>query len=298
MIDTNLFASLLRGLTRNIQLILVGDANQLPSVGAGLILNDLISSQVFTYFPLKEIYRQSINSYIPILALEIKNKEISDDFLTKKDDYNFLPCNTHNIKDSLYQLCNILIQRGLSEKDIQVLIPMYKGENGIDNINKLLQGLFNPKEEGKKEIKIGEVIYRENDKVLQLVNDIDNNVFNGDIGYIKSIVSITHPKKQDIFLIDFDGNTIEYTKEDMYNLKHAYAISIHKSQGSEFPHVIIPLCKNYYKMLYNKLLYTAVSRAKKSLVIMGEEVSFKMAVYNDYSNNRNTTLLNKLLHII
>ena len=296
MIDTNLFASLLKGLTRNIQLVLVGDANQLPSVGPGLILNDLISSQVFTFSPLKEIYRQSINSYIPILASEIKNKEISSDYKSKKDDYNFLETSSHNIKKSLYQICEMSIKKGLSEKDIQVLIPMYKGENGIDNINILLQELFNPKDKNKKEIKMGDVTFREEDKVLQLVNDVDNNVFNGDIGYIRQIVSITHPKKQDVFLIDFDGNIVEYKREDMYNVKHAYAISIHKSQGSEFSHVIIPLCKNYYKMLYNKLIYTAVSRAKRSLVLLGEETSFKMAIYNDYSASRNTNLLDKILH--
>ena len=173
------------------------------------------------------------------------------------------------------------IEKGLSDKDIQILAPMYKGECGIDNINIILQDLFNPKDKNKNEVRLGDVIYRENDKVLQLVNDVDKNVFNGDIGYIKQIVTINHPRKKDIFLIDFDGNKVEYTKEDMYNVKHAYAISIHKSQGSEFPHVIIPVVKNYYKMLYNKLIYTAVSRAKKSLVIIGEEQSFKMAVYND-----------------
>ncbi|MBR1416584.1 MAG: ATP-dependent RecD-like DNA helicase [Bacilli bacterium] len=298
MIDTNLFASLLRGLNKNIQLILVGDANQLPSVGPGMVLNDLIASQMFTYSPLYEIYRQSINSYIPILASEIKNKELSDNFQTKKDDYNFLETPSYNIKETLKQICEMSISKNLSEKDIQVLAPMYKGENGIDNINVVLQSLFNPKSDDKKEIKIGEVIYREHDKVLQLVNDPDNLVFNGDIGYIKSIISITHPRKSEVFLIDFDGNTVEYKKEDMYNVKHAYAISIHKSQGSEFPHVIIPICKNYYKMLYNKLIYTGVSRAKKSLVIIGDSTSFKMAVYNDYQEFRKTNLLDKILHNI
>ena len=190
------------------------------------------------------------------------------------------------------------IEKGLSDKDIQILAPMYKGECGIDNINIILQDLFNPKDKNKNEVRLGDVIYRENDKVLQLVNDVDKNVFNGGIGYIKQIVTINHPRKKDIFLIDFDGNKVEYTKEDMYNVKHAYAISIHKSQGSEFPHVIIPVVKNYYKMLYNKLIYTAVSRAKKSLVIIGEEQSFKMAVYNDGTTKRKTTLLDKLMNKI
>ena len=298
MIDTYVFASLLKGLTKNIQIVFVGDANQLPSVGPGMVLNDLISSNLFTFTPLTEIYRQSINSYIPILANEIKNKELSEDFKTKKDDYNFLSIPTSLVKENLKKICQMSAKKGLSDKDIQILAPMYKGENGIDNINIILQELFNPKDKEKKEVKIGDVIYREGDKLLQLVNDIDKNVFNGDIGYIKQIVSINHPRKKDIFLIDFDGNTLEYTKEEMYNVKHAYAISIHKAQGSEFLHVIIPVVKNYYKMLYNKLIYTAVSRAKKSLVIIGEEQAFKMAVYNDASTIRKTTLLDKLMNKI
>ena len=296
MIDTFLFSSLLKGLTKNIQLVLVGDANQLPSVGPGLILNDLITSQVFTFTPLNEIYRQSINSYIPILANEIKNKELSSDFTSKKDDYNFLNIPSYLVKENLKKICEMSLNKGLNEKDIQILAPMYKGENGIDNINIILQELFNPKDKNKKEIRIGDVIYRENDKVLQLQNDVDKNVFNGDIGYIKQIISINHPRKTDVFLIDFDGNIQEYKKDDMFNIKHAYAMSIHKAQGSEFSHVIIPVVKNYYKMLYNKLIYTAVSRAKKSLVLIGEETSFKMAIYNDYSTNRNTNLLYLIMH--
>lgn len=298
MIDTYVFASLLKGLTKNIQIILVGDANQLPSVGPGMVLNDLISSNIFTFTPLTQIYRQSINSYIPVLASEIKSKELSDDFKSKKDDYNFLEIPSNLVRDNLKKICQMSIEKGLTDKDIQILAPMYKGENGIDNMNIILQELFNPKDKGKKEIKMGDVVYRENDKLLQLVNDVDKNVFNGDIGYIKEIVSINHPRKKDIFLIDFDGNIQEYTREDMYNVKHAYAISIHKSQGSEFPHVIIPVVKNYYKMLYNKLIYTAVSRAKKSLVIIGEEQAFKMAVYNDLTTKRKTTLLDKLMNKI
>ena len=298
MIDTYVFASLLKGLTKNIQIVFVGDSNQLPSVGPGMVLNDLISSNLFTFTPLTEIYRQSINSYIPILASEIKNKELSDDFKSKKDDYNFLSIPSNLVKENLKKICKMCIDKGLSDKDIQILAPMYKGENGIDNINIILQELFNPKDKNKKEVKIGDVVFREHDKLLQLVNDVDKNVFNGDIGYIKQIVSINHPRKKDIFLIDFDGNLLEYTKEDMYNVKHAYAISIHKSQGSEFSHVIIPVVKNYYKMLYNKLIYTAVSRAKKSLVIIGEEQAFKLAVYNDSTTKRKTTLLDKLMNKI
>ena len=255
MIDTHLFDALLKGICTNIQLILVGDANQLPSVGPGLILSDLINSDVFTFTPLETIYRQSNNSYIPYLAQEIKNKNLSNDYLTKKDDYNFLNATGSNIRELIKMICERSIKKGLTDKDIQILAPMYKGENGIDHLNEILRDLFNPPDTKKKEIKVGEVTYRVGDKVLQLTNDPNNGVFNGDIGYIKDIVTITVPKKQEAIVIDFDGNKVDYKKEDMNMVKHAYAISIHKSQGSEFPHVIMPITKSYYKMLYNKLIF-------------------------------------------
>lgn len=298
MIDTHLFDALLKGICTNIQLILVGDANQLPSVGPGLILSDLINSAVFTFTPLETIYRQSNNSYIPYLAQEIKNKDLSNDYLTKKDDYNFLNATGSNIRELIKMICERSIKKGLTDKDIQILAPMYKGENGIDHLNEILRDLFNPPDTKKKEIKVGEVTYRVGDKVLQLTNDPNNGVFNGDIGYIKDIVTITVPKKQETIVIDFDGNKVDYKKEDMNMVKHAYAISIHKSQGSEFPHVIMPITKSYYKMLYNKLIYTGVSRAKKSLVLIGEPYALIMAVNNDYSNQRKTTLKERLLNNI
>lgn len=298
MIDTHLFDALLKGICTNIQLILVGDANQLPSVGPGLILSDLINSAIFTFTPLETIYRQSNNSYIPYLAQEIKNKNLSNDYLTKKDDYNFLNATGSNIRELIKMICERSIKKGLTDKDIQILAPMYKGENGIDHLNEILRDLFNPPDTKKKEIKVGEVTYRVGDKVLQLTNDPNNGVFNGDIGYIKDIVTITVPKKQEAIVIDFDGNKVDYKKEDMNMVKHAYAISIHKSQGSEFPHVIMPITKSYYKMLYNKLIYTGVSRAKKSLVLIGEPYALIMAVNNDYSNQRKTTLKERLLNNI
>ena len=296
MIDTYLFDSLLKGIGHNITLVLVGDANQLPSVGPGLILNDLIDSDMFTHTTLEQIYRQSENSYIPILAKEIKEHNLREGFDMQTDDYNFMIASGLAIKEMIRKICIISREKGLTEEDIQILAPMYKGENGIDNLNVLLQEIFNPKDKNKKEIKVGDVIYREYDKVLQLVNDPDNNIFNGDIGYISSIDTIMNPKKKEVFTIDFDGNEVIYTKEDLINIKHAYAISIHKSQGSEFAHVIMPISKNYYKMLYNKLIYTGVSRAKKSLVVIGEMESFIMAVNNDYSTNRKTYLKTQLVN--
>lgn len=298
MLDTFLFDSLLKGIGSNIQLILVGDTFQLPSVGAGLILNDLVDSCLFSYNPLERIYRQSENSYIADLAREIKEHTLSDTFTEKKDDYNFLMTDSKEITKMIKEICKRSIEKGLKTDDMQVLAPMYKGENGIDNLNLALQELFNPPKEELKELKLGDITYREGDKVLQLANNPDCNVYNGDIGYIKSIELKCNQRKKEIVTIDFDGNYVEYTKEDLYMIKHAYAITIHKSQGSEFSHVILPISKNYYKMLYNKLIYTGVSRAKKSLVIVGEKNAFIMALNNDYSSNRKTTLKSVLMHNI
>ena len=295
MIDITLFDALLKGIKSNVQLVMVGDIHQLPSVGPGLILNDLIESDLFTFCPLEKIYRQSENSYIPYLALEIKNKDLSQDFINQKDDYNFLSVDSKYIKDMIKKICLMSKEKGLNEEDIQILAPMYKGENGIDNLNLILQELFNPKDEKKQEIRFGDVTYREGDKVLQLQNNPDSNVFNGDIGYIRKILPKTN-KSKDMILIDFEGVKVEYSKEDLNQIKHAYAITIHKSQGSEFPHVILPISRNYYKMLYNKLIYTGVSRAKKSLVIIGEAQAFVMAVGNDYASKRKTMLKEKLVN--
>ncbi len=294
MIDISLFDALLKGIKSGVQLIMVGDVFQLPSVGPGLILSDLIASDLFTFCPLEKIYRQSENSYIPYLALEIKKKDLALDFTMQKDDYNFLKVDSKYIKDMIKKICLMSKSKGLNENDIQVLAPMYKGENGIDNLNIILQELFNPPENNKEEIVIGEIIYREKDKVLQLQNNPDCNVFNGDIGYIYKINK--KGGKKDTIIIDFEGNKVEYTKEDMYQVKHAYAITIHKSQGSEFPHVILPITKSYYKMLYNKLIYTGVSRAKKSLIVIGEINAFLMAVNNDYASTRKTMLKDKLMN--
>lgn len=290
MIDVDLFNALLNGISSNVKIIFVGDTFQLPSVGPGLILNDLIASDYFNYVPLNQIYRQSENSYIPYLAKEIKMNELSEDCLVKKDDYNFFEANNNQIKSAIKQIIEVSLSKNIDEKRMQVLAPMYRGENGIDNLNIILQSIYNPASIKKIEMKYGDVIYRENDKVLQLINDLDNNVFNGDIGFIKQIVN-------NKIYIDFDSSEVIYEKKDLKNIKHAYAITIHKSQGSEFEHVIMPITSSYFKMLYNKLIYTGVSRAKKSLTIVGSFKAFKDAVGNNYSASRKTTLKDAIINV-
>lgn len=296
MIDTHLFASLLKGINSYVKLILVGDAFQLPSVGPGLILSDLINSDLFNYAPLNQIYRQSDNSYIPYLAREIKNKDLCEEFTNKKDDYNFIMIDNKQISSTIKQIIKAGINKGYNENNLQVLAPKYKGDNGIDMLNNILCDIFNPSN-GQRQIQYGEVTYKEGDKVLQLVNDADNNVFNGDIGFIKSIATISSPYKKEIISIDFDGNIVMYQKKDLKNIRHAYAITIHKSQGSEFDHIIMPISFSYGVMLYNKILYTGVSRAKKSLILIGDPSAFYKGVMNDYGEMRKTSLQEKLMKI-
>ena len=294
MIDIELFSSLLNGVSNYAKIVLVGDANQLPSVSPGNVLKDLIDSDVIPHIELKNIYRQSSNSFIPILASEIKNGYIESNLDEKRDDYNFLKCDRSEIKLMISKIINTAKNKGLTEKDIQVLIPMYKGENGIDNMNMLLQSIFNPESDDKSEITYGSVIYRESDKVINLVNNIDQNIFNGDIGYITSI----NPKSEGVMEVDFYGNKVTFKRDELNVLKHAYAMSIHKSQGSEFNHVIIPLSPEYSRMLYNKLIYTGVSRAKKSLLLVGDEYSFIRSINNQYSEARKTSLKEMLINKI
>ena len=294
MIDSLLFSSLLKGIHNYVKLILVGDAFQLPSVGPGLILSDLIQSDLFNYVPLEYIYRQSENSYIPYLAREIKNKDLSEEFTNKKDDYNFLMTDSKNIVPTIKKIVEEGIKKGYDENNMQILAPMYKGEAGIDNLNRMLASLFNP-DNGQRKITYGDVTYKEGDKVLQLVNNADNSVFNGDIGFIKSIATISKPYKKEVITIDFDGNIVTIPKKELANIRHAYAITIHKSQGSEFDHVIMPISYQYGLMLYNKILYTGVSRAKKSLIIIGDAAAFYKGVFNDYGMIRKTTLKERLL---
>ena len=290
MIDANLFASLLKGIHSNIKLVLVGDVFQLPSVSPGLILSDLINSDLFSYVPLTYIYRQSENSYIPYLAKEIKNKDLQEEFTQKRDDYNFIITDTSNIKLTIKKIVENGKSKGFDENNMQILAPMYKGDIGIDSLNNMLCQVFNPKN-NQKEVIYGDTLYKVGDKVLQLINDADNNVFNGDIGYIKNII---YNNKKEIITIDFDGNIVDYEKKDLKNIRHAYAISIHKSQGSEFDHVIMPISYVYRSMLYNKLIYTGVSRAKKSLILIGDPKIFYQSIFNDYGDARKTSLIERL----
>ena len=296
MIDTMLMFSLLKGTRLDSKFIFIGDYYQLPSVSQGQVLKDMIDSEVLDVIKLNNLYRQKDGNYIIDLAHEIKNKELSDNFLTKKEDYNFIEVDNDYVLTSIKDIILKALEKGYREKDIQVLAPMYKSQNGIDNLNKMLQEIFNPKSNDKNELTVGNKIYREGDKILELVNDSDNSISNGDLGYIINITNKEkNGNKKNEIIVDFDGNIVSFSPDKFINITHGYAISVHKSQGGEFNMVIIPFVNSFKRMLYNKLIYTAVTRAKSKLILIGSREAFIYGVNNDYVNNRKTTLKEMLI---
>lgn len=283
MIDIFLFNSLLKGIHLNSKLILIGDENQLPSIGPGDLLYDLLRIDGLKSKCLNKIYRVKKGSYILELARDIKDKKIFDHF-EDYTDFKFINSSDEDIMSYIKEISNKIIDKKISIDNYQVLAPMYKGYDGIDNLNVLMADIFNGNE---TKYQIGDKYYRVGDKVIQLVNDVDNNVFNGDIGYIDSINYID---KKLIVTIDFMGNKVTYKNGEFDRFNLAYAISIHKSQGSEYDNVVVVLAKSFKRMFYNKLIYTAVTRAKKSLILIGDINSFNSSVQTTYSEKRNTYL--------
>ena len=184
----------------------------------------------------------------------------------------------------LVEICENVKKKKVNIESFPVLAPMYKGINGIDNLNKMMSDIFNPNEE---KYQLGDNYYKIGDKVIQLINDVENNVFNGDIGYIEDINTID---KKLVVTIDFMGNKVIYTNGEFDRFTLAYAISIHKSQGSEYDNVVIVLASSFKRMFYNKLIYTAVTRAKQTLMIIGNINSFNTSVQTLYADNRKTYL--------
>ena len=294
MIDINLLNSLFLGILDNVKIVLVGDFNQLPSVGPGNVLKDLIESNTIDTIRLEKLYRQSEDSYIPDLAREIKDNKLTN-YLERFDDYMFLDCTSDEIVPKLVNLCRQLIDKGYNYLNTQIMAPMYAGYTGIDHLNSVLQNVFNPKDKDKKEIKYGDTIFRVNDKVLELQNNPDLGIFNGDIGTIVDIVENDGAKE---VLVDFYSNIVKLKTKDLANLKHGYVISIHKSQGSEFKLVVILVDHHYKRLLYRKLIYTGVTRAKEKLIIIGEDEAFLSGVNNQNEYIRKTNLKKRLIDSI
>lgn len=292
MLDNDLFYNLLLGLQDNCKILLIGDYNQLPSVGAGQVLKDIIESDVIPVTYLKKLYRQDENSNITTLAHNIINNKLALDIFNVSDDLTFIECS----KEDLFKILDdfLITYKDMSFADFQVLAPVYKGDCGIDNLNFHMQNILNKKTFRKNEITHNGVTYRENDKVLELVNILENNVFNGDIG---EVINVKSSKNKEI-IINFDENLVKYNLKDLDNIKLGYAISIHKAQGSEFSVVILPIFNSYNIMLYKKIIYTAVTRAKKRLIILGEKSALKKAILTERDEERKTSLKNFLISSI
>lgn len=297
MVDVWLANQLFRALPAHMQVILVGDQDQLPSVGPGQVLKDILESKQLPTVELTDIYRQKDGSSIIEMAHAIKEGQLPPDFTKNSADRSFFHCQVGQISDVVEQVVKNAKAKGFRAKDIQVLAPMYRGPAGIDILNRQLQEIFNPNDTGKrKEVAFGDIKYRIHDKVLQLVNQPEKNVFNGDIGEIVSIIyAKENTEKQDMIVVEFDQTEVTYYRQEFTQITHAYCCSIHKAQGSEFPIVIMPAVKSYYRMLRRDLLYTAVTRSSQFLIICGEEEAFRAGVERINEHTRNTTLYDRLV---
>lgn len=304
MVDALLMCSLVRAIKPTSKFIMVGDSNQLPSVGAGNVLKDLIASHYIPSVELKEIFRQAAQSLIVTNAHRIVNGEfpVLDD---RQNDFFFM---NKSLESDIAGLVIQLAKQRLPDTygfspidDIQVLCPTKMGMAGTKELNKQLQSALNPPSQNKAELKFFDVIFRTGDKVMQTKNDYDvlwtkNNekgsgIFNGDIGIIRSVDRFS----QNV-TIDFEGRVAIYTSEMLRRLEHAYAITIHKSQGSEYDAVIIPITAFTHNLLYRNLLYTGVTRAKKMIIVIGTKELVKTMVDNNRKMLR-YSLLRPLLEI-
>jgi len=290
MIDLFLAKKLFSAIKPSAQVIIVGDVDQLPSVGPGQVLADLIDSSMLPVIRLQEIHRQAKDSRIISLALHVNEQRLTQEDLNSEGDVYLYKAHTEKIKDVMIKQIQGALNEGYSMiDDLQILAPMYKGDLGIDNLNKMLQSHFNPHQENG--LVYGDKTYYKGDKVIQLVNDPERMIMNGDIGIVKEIKR--NNKDEQFIIVSFDDNDVMYEKQDLDELNLAYAISIHKSQGSEYKIVIIPMIKSYMHMLKKELIYTAITRAKKFLLILGD---MQLLVYaaNHLSEKRQTTLALRL----
>lgn len=309
MVDISLMNSLLKAILPGTRLILVGDVNQLPSVGAGSVLKDIIDSKMFPTVMLTKIFRQASTSDIIVNAHKINrgekvsldNKGMDFFFLKRYEADKIINVTLQLIKQKLPKFV------GASEYDIQVLTPMRKGLLGVERLNTILQMYLNPPSDRKKEKEHGAIVFREGDKVMQIKNnyqleweirskyglciDKGTGVFNGDTGIIEEINDFA-----ETITVNFDeGRMVEYSYKLLDELELAYAVTIHKSQGSEYPAVVIPLLSGPRMLMNRNLLYTAVTRAKKCVTIVGDDTTFEQMIENNSQQRRYSGLKNRLL---
>lgn len=294
MVDSLLFSHLIKASYKVSKILLVGDDQQLPSVAPGTVLKNLLDIEDIPKLKLTHIYRQSQESGIIQLAHHLRNDDYQQQIFLDYPDLYFQHSSNTDIVKNIELLIQKAIDEGFNENDIQVLAPMYQGVGGINAFNESLQALFNPPSVTKNELKVGRRVFREGDKILQLKNRVDDNVFNGDIG---KLVEICYKDNfeylEDTIIVDFDGVFVEYTPGDFSTITHAYCISIHKAQGNEFPIVIMAVLNDYYIMLRKNLIYTGITRAKRTLFVVGSHHAFLRGLSNNSDEQRLTSLKNK-----
>ncbi|MDE2798163.1 MAG: ATP-dependent RecD-like DNA helicase [Gemmatimonadota bacterium] len=288
MVDTVLMNSLLRAVPISASVVLVGDVDQLPSVGAGNVLKDVITSGIVEVVELNEIFRQAQTSRIITNAHAINRGEMPYLQNDRDADFFFLEVSEpDHVVEMVCGLCAARLPRTYrldSIEDIQVLVPMYRGETGANNLNRVLQDKLNPK---GQEMMRGGIRFRVGDKVMQVRNNYDRDVFNGDIGRVQGI-------EDDILRVRFQNRVLEYEFSELDELVLAYAMSVHKSQGAEFRAVVMPLTTQHYMMLQRNLLYTAITRARELVVLAGTKQALGMAVRNNRVAERHTTLSQRI----
>jgi len=293
MVDTLLMYHLLKAIPSHAHLILVGDVDQLPSVGPGNVLKDIIRSGKFTVVRLSEIFRQAQESMIVVNAHKVNQGELpvlKEIDPPEKTDFQFIQEeDPEKILQNILDLCSERIPgdfRFHALREIQVLTPMHKGTIGVTNLNIELQKRLNP---GQSGITRGAWTFRSGDKVMQIVNNYDKDVFNGDIGWISRI----DPEEREV-TIDFDGRLVPYDYSDLDEVVLAYAVSVHKSQGSEYPVVILPVVTQHYMLLQRNLIYTGITRAKKMVILIGTKKALAIAIRNNKPQRRYTLLSERL----
>ncbi|PIA85828.1 SF1B family DNA helicase RecD2 [Streptococcus parauberis] len=292
MVDTWLANQLLGAISSNTQIIIVGDSDQLPSVGPGQVLADLLKITSLPQIALRKIFRQSADSTIVDLANQMRQGILPVDFRDKKADRSYFDAMPQHVPTMVTKIVASAVKSGIPADEIQILAPMYKGQAGINNLNQLMQELLNPLDNGT-EFVFNEIHFRKGDKVLHLVNDAQLNVFNGDIGYITDLIPAKYTdSKQDEIMMDFDGSEVTYPRNEWLKITLAYAMSIHKSQGSEFQVVILPITRQSGRMLQRNLIYTAVTRSKSKLILLGEHSAFDYAIKNE-GDKRKTFLVQR-----
>ncbi|CAK1231790.1 ATP-dependent RecD-like DNA helicase [Fructobacillus fructosus] len=291
MLDISLAAALFSAIPKTMHVVLVGDADQLPSVGPGNVLFDLIHSQQVAHVALEHIYRQGKGSSISTLAASINDGQLPSDFQDKKRDRSTFLTNASQVPSAVGQVLQSAIKKGFTADQVQILAPMYKTAAGVRSLNQIAQDLFNPVEPGQKTLQYGDTVFRLGDKVLQLENDTERDIYNGDMGEVVAIHNQSDGAgKADALVVDFAGQEVWYTPKTLNQLTLAYATTIHKAQGNEFKLVILVLTSQFKIMLNQNLIYTAITRAKEALVMVGDYDAYQYAAEHEVPH-RQTHLL-------